>query len=423
MLVAILGLALMLRVSLLLFNISSQHRFLTPDSPSYLSVASNLQDAYFDPNSPLFDLGLLRPPGYPAFIKLVSAVAGERLWAVILVQVAMGVGTVWLTYLLALQLFGMLSARLAAFALAVDPISIALAGYVQPEVLFTLLLVAGALMWVRGLRQRSWVWGVAAGIAFGVSVLVRPVGLYLLIVLLPVSWFLHDGARTKRLVFTGCLLLAFAAPVGGWILHNAQVTGVPILGTAESVNLLLNGAAGALAEHEELSLAQARARLKRLAEERAGPHLNEAERSRIATSLAVETLLRYPVGMAKTWLKGAARMLLGPGRIELLRLIGVGGGAWAVVVVGVEFLVLAAILAGGAWGIRVLVRERRWFELTVVLALVLYFLIVSSGAQAYSRFRAPISPFLALLAGWGYASMFAKRRSLAQRSEPVTRAS
>jgi 4-amino-4-deoxy-L-arabinose transferase-like glycosyltransferase len=413
MLAAILGLALMLRVSLLLFNISSQYRFLTPDSPSYLSVASNLQEAYFDPNSPLFDLGLLRTPGYPAFIKLVSAVADERLWAVILVQVAMGVGTVWLTYLLGLRLFGLLSARLAALSLAVDPISIALASYVQPEVLFTLLLVAGALMWVRGLQERSWVWGVAAGTAFGVSVLVRPVALYLIIVLLPVSWFLHGGARTKRLAFAGSLLLAFAAPAGGWIVHNAQMTGVPILSTTQSVNLLLNGAAGALAEHEELSLAQARAILIRLAEERAGPHLNEAERSRIASSLAVETLLRYPMGTAKTWLKGAARMLLGPGRIELLRLIGVGGGAWAVVLVGFEFLVLAAILAGGAWGIRVLARERRWWELTVVLVLVLYFLIVSSGAQAYSRFRVPISPFLALLAGWGYASMVPKRRSLA----------
>jgi 4-amino-4-deoxy-L-arabinose transferase-like glycosyltransferase len=418
MLPAIIGLALVLRLSLLLLNIHSPYRFLTPDSPSYLSVAGNLHEAYFDPNSPLFGVGLLRTPGYPSFITAVSALSGGGLLAVILSQVAVGVLTVWLTYLLAFRLFGPLPARLAAMALAVDPISIVLANYVQPEVLFSLLLVAGALAWVRGLQEHSRAWAMVAGIAFGIGVLVRPVGVYLPVVLLPASWFLHGGAWTKRLVFAGSLFLAFAIPVGGWIVHNAQMTGVPILSTAEGVNLLLNGAAGALAENEGLSLAEARSRLKRSVDERAGPDLNEAEVSRIATSVAMETLLRYPMGTVKTWFKGVGRMLLGPGRLELLRLVGVTGGPLAVVLVGLEFLVLAAILAGGAWGILVLARERRWFELTVILVLVTYFLIVSSGAQAYSRFRAPISPLLALLAGWGYASMFPNRRSPAP-AEPA----
>jgi 4-amino-4-deoxy-L-arabinose transferase-like glycosyltransferase len=405
---AILGVAVVLRLPIFILDFFHPSRFFTPDSRGYVTAATNFHQTYFEPTSPLFPLGLLRPPGYPAIIRVVYAVAGDRPWVVILLQIAMGVATVGLVYLLGRRLFGPAVGAWAALALALDPISIILANYVKTEIPFTLLLVGGTLLWVRGLQDHSWGWGATAGIVFGIGVLVRPVSLYLPAVLIPLGLILYGGAWRNRVAFVLAVLLAFSVPVGGWIAHNAEATGVPTLSTAESINLLLHRAAGALAEDRGISVTQARAQLRQELDRRAGPKLNEAERSRVATSLAVRTLLHHPVGAVKTWVRGAFQMFAGPGRDELLVLLGISShtSGTSVGLVVLEFLIYGLILAGAVWGVRVLVRDRKWTELSLVLAFVFYLVIISSGLNAYSRFRVPVMPFIALLAGCGYQQRF-----------------
>jgi 4-amino-4-deoxy-L-arabinose transferase-like glycosyltransferase len=385
----------------------------------------NFHQAYFEPSSELFRLGLIRTPGYPALIRMVYAVAGQRPWVIVLVQIAIGVATVGLVYVLAGRLLGPATAPWAALALAVDPISILLVNSVQPEVFFTLLLVGGSYLWVRGFQAGSWGWGAAAGIVFGIAALVRPIGLYLPAILIPLGLILHGGAWKRRLAFAFALLLAFSAPVGSWIAHNAEATGVPTLSTVESINLLYYRAAGALAEDEGISLMEARTRLQQALDQRVGPHLNEAERSQVASSIAVETLLRHPVGAVKSWIRGAVFLLGGPGRDELLRLVGISSRtrATSIALVALEFLVYGMILAGATWGVVALVRERKWRQLTPVLGVIVYFVIISSGPEAYSRFRTPMMPFLALLAGYGYKAVStrfhpASRRFASERDPP-----
>lgn len=401
---ALLGLALVLRLPIFVLDLFHPTRFLTPDSPGHITSALHFHRAFFDSSSELFRLGLIRTPGYPAFIRVVYEVAGQRAWAIILVQIALGVATVGLVYGLAGRLFGLPTAPWASLALAVDPISILLANYVQPEILFTFLLVGGSYIWIRGLQEHNWIFGAAAGIVLGMAVLVRPIGLYLPAILIPASLILYGGAWKRRLAFAFALLLAFSAPVGGWIAHNAQETGVPTLTTVESHNLLYNRAAGAIREDEGISLERARAQLDRELARRVEPQLNEAERSQVATSLAIETLLDHPVGAIKSWTRGAVFLLGGPGRDELLDLLGIRSRtrATSVVLVALEFLVYGLIVAGAIWGVVVLVRERKWPQMTPVVLVIAYFVIISSGANAYSRFRTPLMPFIALLTGYGY---------------------
>lgn len=318
--------------------------------------------------------------------------------------------TLGLVYALASRLFVPATAPLAVLALAVDPISVLLVNYVQPEIFFTLLLIGGSYLWVRGFQDRSWGWGAGAGMVFGIGALVRPIALYLPAILVPASLILHGGAWRRRLAFAFALLLAFSVPVGSWIAHNAEATGVPTLSTVESINLLYYRAAGALVEDEGISLTQARAKLAQALARRVGPHLNEAERSRAAASLAIGTLVRHPVGAVKSWARGAVFLLGGPGRDELLRLLGISSrtGGTSIALVTLEFLVYGLILAGATWGVLVMVRERKWPQLTPILAVIAYLVIISSGAEAYSRFRAPLMPFFALLAGYGYHAILGR---------------
>ena len=136
--------------------------------------------------------------------------------------------------------------------------------------------------------------------------------------------------------------------------------------------------------------------------------MNQAAISRLETALALETLARHPRGAAVTGIKGAALLVAGPGRAELLRLLGTANpkeikNGLQAFVVGVEALVLSLIMLGAAWGCYGLLRSRKYFELAAIASFIVYFIISSAGPEAFSRFRAPIMPYFALLAGYAVA--------------------
>lgn len=351
----------------------------------------------------------MRTPGYPLLIHSVYALVGEAPSVVVLVQMALGVATVWLTYLAGLRLFDRQAAWLAALALAVDPISIIETNYLQTEVFFTFVLVAGSLCWWRALRERSLWWNAGAGMILGASTLIRPIALYLPVVLVSVGLMLQESRWPTRLVRSGVFLLAFALPVGGWIARNYAVTGVPIFTTVESINLVYSRAAGAMAEEEQVSIEEAQRRLSESLKSRTREGMNRGQISRLEASLAFETFAQYPWGTVVMFMQGAGRLLVGPGRAELLQLLGaprpttIETGLRAVLV-GMEIVVLGLIMFGAVLGGYRLLRSRRYVELVAVLIFIVYFVALSAGPEAYSRFRAPIMPYFALLAGCAVAS-------------------
>ncbi|MES1247568.1 MAG: glycosyltransferase family 39 protein, partial [Actinomycetota bacterium] len=196
----------MARVLVFALAVSHPSRFKTSDSLEYDRLAHHFHEAYVSSRQgPLFDLSLLRPPGYPALIAAVNALGGGAT-AVIVVELLLSVATVGITYLLAAALFDRHIATVAAFLLAIDPISIAMSSNLTAETLFALLLVAAALLLV----GRSRVLAVGAGLAIGLSVLVRPISMYLPLVLV----FTMPMLLRRRWV---AVLIAAAIPIGAWM--------------------------------------------------------------------------------------------------------------------------------------------------------------------------------------------------------------
>jgi 4-amino-4-deoxy-L-arabinose transferase-like glycosyltransferase len=247
------------------------------------------------------------------------------------------------------------------------------------------------------------------GWVLGASTLIRPIALYLPLVLISVGLILQEGRWPTRLLRSGVFVLAFALPVGGWIARNYALTGVPIFTTVESFNLLNYRAAGSMAEEEHISVEEARRRLSETLQGRTREGMNRGQISRLEASLALETFAKYPRGTAVTFIKAVGRLLAGPGRAELLRLLGaprpttIETGLHAFLV-GMETVVLGAIMFGAVLGGYRLLRSRRYIELVAVLIFIFYFMAISAGLEAYSRFRAPIMPYFALLAGCAFAS-------------------
>jgi 4-amino-4-deoxy-L-arabinose transferase-like glycosyltransferase len=403
-LVAALALAAALRVLVFGFAVSSPARFFTRDSLGYDRLAHNFHRAYVVVrHGPLFDLSLLRPPGYPALIAVVDTLGGGAT-AVIVVELVLSVATVALTYALAAALCGKRIAAAAAVLLAVDPISIAMGSNLTTETLFAWLAVLAALAWGLGLLRRDWRLGAVAGFLVGLSVLVRPLSVYLPIVLALVTLLL---LRRRGIALTVALLLAAAIPIGGWLARNAATSGVATVSTIQAENLLDYRAAGALGIDEGIPRLEAAQRLE--AQIRPGP--NAARTAQRQSSLAWRTLLHHPGGAAVMTAEGLARVLFGPGRAEVLRLVAgrtdtrtLGDRALVVC----EAAVLFATLALAALGTVLLVRRRSWPALAVPLVFALYDVLLSAGPEGNARLRMPAAPFFAVLAAVGISSLVAR---------------
>jgi 4-amino-4-deoxy-L-arabinose transferase-like glycosyltransferase len=412
LLLGILLFSLAFRLLLFSYVVPHPERFYTPDSNEYVTLAKNLNAGYFHPDSPLFDMGLLRTPGYPAFLAAIFAIFGPRSAPVILVQIVISVATVAALFLVTEKVLSRKAALIASAALAVDPTSIIHTSYLQPEILFTAVFLAASFVWFSALQGHSLRKSLAkaglSGLLFGLATLVRPIALYIPVLLVPLSWIFLKTAWRRRMLFAGIFLLAFLIPSGGWMAHNAAATGVPVLSTIEAAHLLYYRAAGAVIEEKGGSLDKTALELEAMAVKRTKPNMNAAQVAQVESSLAVEIIAAHPVGALKTVVKGSVRMLFGPGQKSLLWLLVGREGRLArvpaLLLLVTQFLILGAVLLGAAGGTWSLLRERNYLLLAPTLGVIAYLFLSSASPGSYARFRVPVSPYLSLLAGIGYAA-------------------
>jgi 4-amino-4-deoxy-L-arabinose transferase-like glycosyltransferase len=398
------------RIAVFLVADSHPSRFLSPDAVQYDRLARHFLDAYVHARrGSLFDLSLLRTPGYPAFLAVVYALTGRVYAHAIVVEVVLGVATVVLTYFLAERLVGRSAAAVAAFVLAVDPVSIALSSQLTTEVVFTTLWVAAALMWARGLQTGSAPWAGAAGLVLGVSALVRPIAVYLPILLVPLTLLTARASSGRRVLASCAVVVAFSVPVGLWLARNAAETGVATISTVESANLLSYRAADALAIDTGISRDQANVELDSEVAARTTPGENPARISRAQDSVAFHTLAHHPGGAAVSTIEGFGRVLFGPGRAELLRVVrgydsprGTADDA----LILLEAALLFASLTLALVGVVVLVRSKSWLPLACTLSFAAYDILLASGAEGNGRLRMPAMPFVAVLSGVGGVWLF-----------------
>ena len=411
-----LGLALAIRAAVFFVALPDPQRFFTLDAVQYMALARDLPSGYFEPTSALWPIGLSRTPVYPFFAGALTALGGGSVVPVIVAQIGLSLAAVLLTYVLAARLLGPRATPHCALMMALDPATAIYCCLLQPESLFTVLVVLGLLSWLKALETSARGHAVAAGLLTGLAVLCRPIGLFLPIPFGVVAAF---SAGRSRLRLGTMAFAAFLFPVGGWMVRNAIYTGVPLLSTIEGENLLNYRAAGALAEDGGQGLDEARARLAIELRERGDASGNPAETSRAKSRLAFEVLRQHPWGALRSAAAGMLHLAAGNGMTLLStlrgdpepeRIDGPGEGALQIF--------LSALLAlwylGAALAVRDLWRLKEWGALIVCGAFILYFLLISAGPEANTRFRVPITPFLAVLTGFG----FSRRPFLSSRLPP-----
>ena len=379
------------------YLILSNGDFYYPDSFTYLAPArSMLSGAGFLDDSNLVET--IRTPAYP----LLLALFGARTLPIIILQHLINVALALGIYIFAAsRTANRLIALVASLLFAIDVPTIHYANKLLTETTFAALLY---VLFLLALHRPN---VVALGLLTGVLVLVRPIAIFFFVPLAIVLAIWHKSARYLA-TFT---LLALLLPVG-WAARNKVQTGVFSVSSIGNINLLSQRAAGALAIEDEGDFREALTDEESALTDEADDwiqqtlHIPDAEELPVA--VRAKYYAQYGVRVIREhWLSFVQLTIRG----VLVNFVDSDWDAvWDISQISPDVLRLTLglipviILAFATVGVIDLWRSDRALALLIIVVVV-YFIGISAGGEAESRFRVPVVPQLAIAAGVGVAAV------------------
>ena len=393
----------------------------TIDSAQYVAQAESIattgaaRNAQGEPDT-------VRTPGYPLFLAaflltpfgFAGAVVAQRILWIVVVGV-----TAWLCARLTRSTIAGLAAGLVT---AIDLPALQATNSILTETVAAVLVGAAVWQSYRAGRSNAASLAVAAGVLAGASALIRPIAFLFAVPLGLAMVFAGDGKHRGRAAVM--LLVASLLVTSAWVVRNYMQTGVATLSSIGSINLLRYRAAGILAIRDaggiDANLERRQAELEadacRAVEMRFGRDCLSvpiATRATFYDDVALPIIFADLPAAAMQAGRGFVMILFGSGANMLSGTTGVSESAARTIalVYTVPLAVLALIGLPYWW------RTDRLAAALLTLT-VIYFLTMSLGAEAYSRFRVPFLPLYAMLAGGGAAALARRAGFTAPDEQP-----
>jgi 4-amino-4-deoxy-L-arabinose transferase-like glycosyltransferase len=413
----------LVRIAAWAAGMTNVESFVGGDTPDYWALAEQPLSSYSTLDGALYELGLRRPPGYPILLAIVRWVAGGVAGAALL-QALFGVATIAATIALARRLLGMREAALAGWWLALEPLHAIESSILLTEIPFSLALVLSVFAVWKGVNGElsGFGWWASAGLLLALATLIRPITLYLPLLVCPLVAIGGGRRLGSRAGSVGAVVLfvSFALPVGLWMARNASVSGVVTVSTIQGLNLARYRAHGALMEGKGIAAVEAARQIDSLVNARLPAGANPAVRSRVQTSVGIEVILDEPIGYLVSAAKGTLRTLFGPGSTHILsRMSGIPDGqllGLGIIVLSGTSALAATLLAIG--GLVLWARRKTWLPFALIGTPVTYLLAVGAGAEAYSRFRLQMLPLILIAAASAIVAVHDSSRVRRREIEP-----
>ena len=189
------------------------------------------------PGTPSFVPEAIRTPGYPLFVAVVYAIAGESHLPVAVVQALVFGALCLVVYAIARRLTSPRLALSAAALVAAYPTFPYFGALTLTELWTTFVLTCGMFCCVRAVQSERVAWFAAAGLLIGLTALTRP-GFFLLpaFLALPAALHIWQSQRRSPLIFGWVLaVLAFGAVMAPWFAYNYRHFGQLTLSPAGSL--------------------------------------------------------------------------------------------------------------------------------------------------------------------------------------------
>jgi 4-amino-4-deoxy-L-arabinose transferase-like glycosyltransferase len=347
-------------------------------------------------------------PGYPLFLAAVYAVAGHTPAAAVLAQVLLELGTIYLVYLCATQVFDTRTGLLAAALAALCPALAGYASWLLTETLFTFLLVLFCWLMLRAThsaRYASFCW---AGLAAGAAAMVRGQ----ILAFLPL-WTLalaalgrHLRRLIPRVTMAAVCVTVIVAP---WIVRNRLQTGRVVLADGQGFQMYVR----ALMITHPTEEARALYRQQREAYSAAGYSTSEVDR--IMQQMGLDIIVSDPLAYVASI--GYQSIAIWRGSFsEAFRMqefaVYVSQRDWVAAAIKIllaalwnllpPLAILGMLTAHKSW--------RRWWPLALLLLYWTLFHAAASTVQ--SRYMVPVYPVAYIFSAQGLLFLWIAARSI-----------
>lgn len=385
------------------------HEHYGADTPSYLIPADNLLHGHGFVNA-LHQPELLRTPGYPLLLALFR-IAPLKVEYLIVVQHLLCVLLAVAVAAIALRITGSrLVACVAAVVMSLDLATLRVANLLLTEVVFMILISLICWILYRAMTKPSGK-GIAiagAGLLGGYAVLVRPVGVLYFV---PLSLCLFLVLRRRALRPVLILVVFFLILPVLWATRNFVEGGYFGISAVGAEDILYYRAAGAIAIQQPGSyttnilkvngelIQQTCSDLEQMYQ-RDCSQITDKQQAAYASRKGMSIIRNHPLSYLHSMTVSLAYLVFGGGAEALSRISHLSPR----IAEGIVLLFTVPEVFLALIGCRYWYRRDRILCWLLVLTIA-YFLGISAGGEAYSRFKVPIMPMYALLIGGGAAGM------------------
>jgi|SaaInlLV_10m_DNA_2_1039722.scaffolds.fasta_scaffold00190_35 4-amino-4-deoxy-L-arabinose transferase-like glycosyltransferase len=277
------------------------------DSKNYLNLANCfLKHNSFDPpgtNMCTHWISL----GYPAFLVAIKTILGNNEFAIIFIQILLGILIILFTYKLANLFFTKTTAILSAFFASINIGLITYTQFILTEILLTLILLIAFYYFAAHYKKQKLLFLLASALLFGISCTIKASAFYYVFFLTILLLFVKNTMK-KRLALPVLFLATFFIPVGTYMLRNKQSYGYFYLKSVDKVNLYTHLLPKLISKIESISFEKAKTKISAITnvkEYASGKGWGEANK------LFRETVLKHPITILNIWLTNVIKTLFG----------------------------------------------------------------------------------------------------------------
>jgi 4-amino-4-deoxy-L-arabinose transferase-like glycosyltransferase len=394
----------------LAFKVSSISEFEDYDLVNfYKPAAQDLYNVYITNDPNLLGLSGLVTPLFPIFLKIFGyGLLARFVYIIIFVLMLIVV------YRITLKLSSKKIAEIAILLVSLEPSLFISSLSLAPELLFaftlTLALYFGVCKPIKNIELNY----IVLGILLGVSVLIRPIALVMIICLV-VFWIITYFQTSQTIfLYTSIIAIGFALV---WSIRNLLVHGFFNVSSISSNNIFWYEGVPALSEARGVSFEEAKDIEGALKKQIIGDYPSVLELYDYNSKRGLELIFEYPIGWVQSHLKGVGKILFGVFKSKHSIIDQKVFGVNDQVIQSIHFVILGFItliiwiffLNGVSQFYKLDIFNSRVFLLILVAIL-----LPATGQVAYARFRSPAVPIICIIAAIGTQNLSNKIHKVIQ---------
>ena len=394
----------------LAFKVSSISEFEDYDLVNfYKPAAQDLYNVYITNDPNLLVLSGLVTPLFPIFLKIFGYGLLARFVYIIIFVLMLVV-----VYKITLKLSSKKIAEIAILLVSLEPSLFISSLSLAPELLFaftlTLALYFGVCKPIKNIELNY----IVLGILLGVSVLIRPIALVMIICLV-VFWTITYFQTSQTIfLYTSIITIGFALV---WSIRNLLVHGFFNVSSISSNNIFWYEGVPALSEAKGVSFEEAKNIEGALKKQIIGDYPSVLELYDYNSKRGLELIFEYPIGWVQSHLKGVGKIIFGVFKSKHSIIDQKVFGVNDQVIQSIHFVILGFItliiwiffLNGVSQFYKLDILNSRVFLLILVAIL-----LPATGQVAYARFRSPVVPIICIIAAIGTQNLLNKIHKVIQ---------